>query len=121
MATNYELNLNLSKFMDARIIENMDSAGVNELGIFIPLAKNDLRQFRGMVYVNAFVTEKIYDTGDDKSHYIKQKVSKSHVEKLDSLGYKTPYLGSLRVQRGNSPKFQSNEKYQQGRVKNIEE
>lgn len=120
MPNNYELNLNLSKFIDARIVENMDSAGVNELGIFIPLAKNDLKQFRGMVYVNAFVTEKMYDTGDNKSHYIKQKVSKAHIEKLNSLGYKTPYLGSLRVQKGYLPQFQQDEKYQQGRVKKID-
>lgn len=117
---NYELTLNLSKFIDSRIIESIDSAGVNELGIFIPLAKNDLKQFRGMVYMNAFVTEKIYDTGDNKSHYIKQKVSKAHITKLNELGYKTPYLGSLKVQKGFLPQFQKDEKYQQGRVKNID-
>ena len=120
MATNYTMNINLSKFIDARIIESEDNAGVSELGIFIPIAKNNLTQYRGNVYFNAFVTEKMYDTGDNKSHYIKQKVTKEHIEKLNSLGYDSPFLGSLRVENRYAPKFQSDVKYQQGKVKKIE-
>lgn len=120
MATNYEMNINLSKFLDARIIENEDNAGVSELGIFIPIAKNNLTQYRGNVYFNAFVTEKMYDTGDGKSHYIKQKTTKEHVQKLNDLGYETPYLGGLKPQNKYSPKFQNDSKYQQGKVKNID-
>lgn len=120
MATNYTMNINLSKFIDARIIENEDNNGVSELGIFIPIAKNCLTQYRGNVYFNAFVTEKMYDTGDNKSHYIKQKVTKEHIKKLNDLGYESPFLGSLRVEKRYAPSFQSDAKYQQGRVKNID-
>lgn len=120
MATNYTMNINLSKFIDARVIENEDSAGVNELGIFIPIVKNNLTQYRGNIYFNAFVTEKMCDTGDGKSHYIKQKVTKEHIQKLNDLGYESPYLGSLRVEKRYFPNFQSDSKYQQGKVKNIE-
>lgn len=120
MATNYTMNINLSKFIDSRIIENEDSNGVSELGIFIPIQKNNLTQYRGSVYFNAFVTEKMYDTGDNKSHYIKQKVTKEHIKKLNELGYESPYLGSLKVEKRYFPKFQSDTKYSNGRVKNIE-
>lgn len=120
MATNYTMNINLSKFIDARIIENEDSSGVLEQGIFIPIEKNNLTNYRNNIYFNAFVTEKIYDTGDNKSHYIKQKVTKEHIKKLNDLGYESPFLGSLKIEKRYAPSFQSDTKYQQGRVKNID-
>ena len=120
MATNYTMNINLSKFIDARIVESEDNNGVVEQGIFIPIEKNNLTNYRNNIYLIAFVTEKMYDTGDGKSHYIKLKTTKEHVKKLNDLGYETPYLGSLKQQKGFQPSFQKDERYQQGRVKNID-
>jgi len=97
MATNYMMNLKITNFLGSKIISVENADGVEEKGVFIPLDMNDLKVTdKGHVYVNAFVTEKMTNTRDDNSHYIKQKVSKAHVNYIKDLGYETPYLGSLR-------------------------
>lgn len=120
MAQNYEIRVKLSNFIDSRIIEQEDDNGVTEKGIFIPIEKNALYvNEHKCVFFSAFVTEKVTNTGDNASHYIKQKTNKQHVAMLDSLGYKTPNLGSM-WEKNYNPRFQNNETrntYGRGRVK----
>lgn len=106
MAQNYEMRVKLSNFIDARIVEQEDDNGVMEKGIFIPIEKNALYvNDHKCVYFSAFVTEKISNTGDNASHYIKQKTNKEHIATLNSLGYKAPNLGSM-WEKNYRPKFQ---------------
>lgn len=107
MAQNYEMRVKLSNFIDSRIIEQEDDNGVREKGIFIPIDKNALYvNDHNCVFFSAFVTEKIANTGDSASHYLKQKTNKQHVAMLDSLGYKTPNLGSM-WEKNYRPRFQN--------------
>lgn len=106
MAQNYELRVKLSNFIDSRIIEQEDDNGVTEKGIFIPIEKNALYvNDHKCVYFSAFVTEKMSNTGDNATHYVKQKTNKQHLAMLDSLGYKTPNLGSMYAS-SYKPRFQ---------------
>ena len=108
MAQNYEMRVKLSNFIDSRIIEQEDDNGVREKGIFIPIDKNALYvNDHNCVFFSAFVTEKMSNTGDNASHYLKQKTNKQHVAMLDSLGYKTPNLGSM-WEKNYRPRFQEN-------------
>lgn len=107
MAQNYEMRVKLSNFIDSRIVEQEDDNGVMEKGIFIPIDKNALYvNDHNCVYFSAFVTEKVSNTGDNASHYIKQKTNREHIAVLNSLGYKTPNLGSM-WEKNYRPKFQS--------------
>lgn len=106
MAQNYEMRVKLSNFIDSRIVEQEDDNGVMEKGIFIPIEKNALYvNDHKCVYFSAFVTEKISNTGDGASHYIKQKTNKEHIATLNSLGYKAPNLGSM-WEKNYNPRFQ---------------
>lgn len=97
MAVNYMMNLKLTNFIGSKVIMVENADGIEEKGVFIPLDMNDLKVTdKGHVYANAFVSEKKTNTLDDNSHYIKQKASKAHVKMITELGYKMPYLGSLR-------------------------
>lgn len=103
------MRVKLSNFIDSRIVEQEDDNGVIEKGIFIPIEKNALYvNDHKCVYFSAFVTEKVSNTGDGASHYIKQKTNKAHIERLNSLGYKTPNLGSM-WEKNYRPKFQHQE------------
>lgn len=107
MAQNYEMRVKLSNFIDSRIVKQEDDNGVMEKGIFIPIDKNALYvNDHNCVYFSAFVTEKVSNTGDNASHYIKQKTNREHIAALNSLGYKTPNLGSM-WEKNYRPKFQS--------------
>lgn len=119
MATNYEAKLKLSNFIDSRIMELEDNDGNLEDCLVIPIEKNGLVVSKtNNVYCTAFVNEKTYDTADGYSFYIKQKTNPAHVAKLDSLGYKTPYLGYMK-RSTFAPKFQSDNRYGYNkRVKN---
>lgn len=107
MAQNYEMRIKLSNFIDSRIAEMEDDNGIMEKGIFIPIEKNALyvNEYNN-VYFSAFVTERISNTGDNATHYIKQKTNKSHVERLNELGYKAPNLGSM-WEKNYNPRFQN--------------
>lgn len=120
MATNYEASLKLTNFIDAAVKELEDNDGNREMCLVIPLEKNGLNvSCNGHVYCNMFVNEKTYETGDNNSYYFKQKTDRNHLAKMDSLGYKTPYLGVMHrtFYKTNS---QSNNRYGYNqRVKNL--
>ena len=119
MAINYELKLVLSSFLDARIIQSEDSEGVSEEGVFIPFGKNGLKPTsHGKVIAYAFVNERLTKTVDKYDFYVRLRTTKEHLAKLDSLGYKTPYLGGMRRQLKYHPKYQDN--MDNSKVKKIE-
>lgn len=122
MATNYLAKVKLSNFIDARMHELEDNDGNMEMCLVIPIEKNALEVDKDKnVYCEMFVNEKTYDSRDGYSYFFKQKTNAKHVAKLDSLGYKTPYLGYMKISKF-APAFQSENKYRfSQRVKNLED
>lgn len=111
MAVNYEMRLKLTKFIDSRIIENEDSNGVYERGVFIPIDKNCLYETeQGDILLSAFVTENMIMPNSNRqpvSHIVKQKISKNHLQKLKDLGYKgSLLLGTMWVQNKTYMSYQ---------------
>ncbi len=117
MAQNFCMTINLMAFIGSKVIEVEDENGVLEEGVFVPIAKNELYKSHGRVYFGAFITEKTYNTGDNKIHYIKQRVSKEHLAKLTSLGYKCPFLGST-YKTAYTPMFQVDDSKRFGIISN---
>ena len=111
------MTINLMAFIGSKVIEVEDENGVLEEGVFVPIAKNELYKSHGRVYFGAFITEKTYNTGDTKIHYIKQRVSKEHLAKLTSLGYKCPFLGST-YKTAYTPMFQVDDSKRFGIISN---
>ena len=95
---NYVLRFVLTKLFGARVIECDDEEGNLEKGVFIPLVKNDLRVDKGgNVSVYGFVSKCFTSSRSDYwTHYIKLKASSRFVEKINSMGYKMPYLGNMK-------------------------
>lgn len=78
----------LSNYINSRVIDIENDDGVMEKGIFIPIEINGLTLTpRNQVISHLFVNEKLHDTGDGYSHYIKMKTNHKHVEELDRMGY----------------------------------
>lgn len=121
-AVNYIMRFNLTGLIGSRVIESENSDGVIEKGVFIPIEPNDLYvdPLSKHVLCEAFVNSRAYNIDNNKSHYIKMKPSKEHAEKLKSLGYKLPYLGSMWINKSYAPSFQRKSTASQ-RVKNINE
>lgn len=93
----YVAKIKLSNYINSRLIELENDDGVMEKGIFIPIELNELFVSpRNQVISWMFVNEKLHDTGDGYSHYLKMKSSKKHVDYINSLGYETPYMGNMK-------------------------
>ena len=97
---NYTMKFVLTKLFGARVMEAEDEEGHMEKGVFIPLDRNDLRiDPKGNVSVHCFVSKCFTNNKYDYwTHYIKLKSSPTFVKKMNSLGYKMPYLGNLKAQ-----------------------
>ena len=108
---NYTLRFNLTGFIGSRIVEVEDADGCMERGVFIPINVNALYEDKKTKHVlcEAFVNAKTYNLYDSKTHYLKQKTSVAHVEKLNELGYKIPSLGNMWLNTRYGPSFQSSE------------
>ena len=115
---NYTMRINLTGFIGSRVesVENAD--GIMERGVFIPIDDNALYEDPRTHHVlcEAFVTAKTTLGSDGKTHYIKQKVPTSHVNRIGELGYKVPSLGHMWLNTKYRPSFQ-NEYTGTGRVK----
>lgn len=95
---NYIMRFNLTSFLGARVVEVENDDEVYERGVFIPIDRNALYEDpkSGHIMCEAFVNERTYaHSGDSRTHLIKQKLKKEQVEKINSLGFKTPILGAL--------------------------
>jgi hypothetical protein len=108
---NYEALLKLSNFIDARLMDIEDNDGVMEQCLVIPIEKNSLVVTRyKTVYCDMYVSEKTFGCSDDNTHYLRQKLTKANREKLNKLGYKAPYLGSMKPSK-YKPLYQTDTKY----------
>lgn len=122
MANNYLAKLKLSNYINSRVIEVENDDGVTEKGIFIPIEMNALFLTpRNQVISWVFVNEKLHDTGDGYSHYLRLKSDKRHVEYLKSLGYDVPYLGNMKTSTFETKYHQKYSNITLGKVKNISE
>lgn len=95
----YTMKIILTNFLGARIENCADENGHIEEGVFIPLDKNDLtKNYKGDVNAYAFVNKiQFPDKKYDWTHLIRMKARTPFIEKMKELGYKTPYLGNLRL------------------------
>lgn len=95
----YTMRLNLTNFFGARIEQCEDEDGNLEEGVFIPLSKNDLKKTpKGNVSAYAYVNKIMFaDPKYDWTHLIRLKMSASFAQKMKELGYKSPYLGNIRL------------------------
>lgn len=118
---NYVAKIKLSNFLGSKVVDlENDETGELEKGIFIPIELNSLFLTpRNQVIAWAFVNEKLHDTGDGFSHYLKLKTDKYHIKKLNDLGYETPYLGSMKTSTFFTKSQELIESGIIGRVKNI--
>lgn len=116
---NYTMRFNLTAFIGSRVIEAEDQDGNIERGVFIPIDVNCLYEDPKSknVLCEAFVNAYTYDTVDTKTHYLRQKTSLEHVDKINGLGYKIPKLGNMWLNTFYGPSFQKNHQANNGRVK----
>ena len=120
--SNYLAKFKLSNYINSRVVEIENDDNVMEKGIFIPLEINGLTLTpRNQVISWMFVNEKLHDTGDGYSHYIKMKTNHKHVEELDRMGYSVPYVGSMKSSEYVTQYHKKMYNYNPTRVKNISE
>lgn len=117
---NYLAKFKLSNYINSRVMEITNDDGELEKGIFIPIEINGLFLTpRNQVISWIFVNERLHDTGDGYSHYMKMKTDKKHVEYLDNMGYSTPYVGVMRSCSFSTKYHETYATMQSNKVKNI--
>lgn len=109
----YTMQINLTNFFDARIEQCEDENGYVEEGVFIPLVKNDLKKnFKGAVCAYCYINKITFpDRKYDWTHLIRLKMSTSFAQKMKELGYKSPYLGNIRLTENVKKKAIANANY----------
>ena len=119
---NYLAKVKLSNYINSRVIEVENDDGEREKGIFIPIDINGLFLTpRNQVISWLFVNERLHDTGDGFSHYMKLKSDAKHVEYINALGYTTPYIGVMRSSTFQTKYHDTYSKMQSKKVKNIKD
>lgn len=95
---NYIGRIRLTNFIGSQIIEREDEDGVMVKGVFIPMDKNDLREYgKGCVDAVFYISESTIATVCNWSHYFHLKASKAFIEMMKSHGYKhLPYIGNMK-------------------------
>lgn len=97
MPNNYLLRFSLTSFIGSRVMEVENDEGFMEKGIFIPFEINGLHTTnRGNVSAYCFVTERMTASIDGSSHYLKMKLSKAVLDRINELGYDTPFMGCMK-------------------------
>ena len=97
MFKNYTMRMVLTNFIGSRVIDFDNEDGIIEKGVFIPFDMNGLHETeRGNVAAHFFVTERMTATKDGSSHYIKLKMPKESLDRINDLGFETPFVGSMR-------------------------
>jgi hypothetical protein len=93
---NFLANIRLTGFLESRIIEDETNDGRRQKGVFIPLEINGLKLYHDKsVYAPLYVMQRrVPHKG--VTHYLRQKVSKDHLEDLKELGHELCYLGDMR-------------------------
>ena len=97
MFKNYTMRMVLTNFIGSRVIDFENEDGISEKGVFIPFDMNGLHETeRGNVAAHFFVTERMTATRDGSSHYVKLKMPKESLDRINNLGFETPFVGSMR-------------------------
>lgn len=93
---NYTMRLNLTGFLGSRVITVDNDDGIAERGVFIPIGFNDLYEDPNTHHVlfDAYVNPTMRLTSN-KTHNIRLKICREHLDKLKSLGFTNPYLGGM--------------------------
>lgn len=121
MANNYIAKLKLSNYLNSRVIEVENDDGIMEKGIFIPIDMNGLVLTpRNQVISWLFVNEKLHDTGDGYSHYLRIKTDIDHVKSIKDMGYDVPYMGNMKSSFFTTQYHKKMETLTDKRVKNID-
>lgn len=111
-AYNYILRVILTKFFGARVEEMENEEGGIEPHVCIPMHRNNLKRNKnGDVSAYLFMTKSSIPDVFGWTHYLKLKTSTEHVKKMDSLGYKTPYMGNAKDSNIVMYKNEYNRKY----------
>lgn len=120
----YLLRLNLTALIGSRVVEiETVDGGTTERGVFIPIESGGLETSPNSkhITVKGFVNSANPDYASYSSHYITQKINKQTLKKLQELGYKTPFIGSLTPNRNRQGQILKSNKRPTGRVKIEEE
>lgn len=119
---NYLAKIKLSNYINSRVIEVENDDGEREKGIFIPIDINGLFLTpRNQVISWMFVNEKLNETGDGFSHYLKMKTNSKHLDYINALGYTTPYIGVMRSCSFSTKYHDTYSKMKSSKVKNIDD
>lgn len=95
--SNYTLQLKLSNYIGAKIVQIEDDEGFIEDCLVIPIKKNDLSVSKSNnVYAKLFMTKSMNGTIKGWSHYLRMKVGREAYNKMLELGYSVPYLGNAK-------------------------
>lgn len=106
MAINYEGTIKFTNFIGARVQEIEDDDGIVEECIVIPIEKNGFKKSRyNNVYCQLFINESRYSNTFLDSHYFRLRVDKEHCKRMEELGFKSPFVGSMKP-----TKFKYNQK-----------
>lgn len=101
----FALTLELTAFIDARIVNAPDTDDPYERGVFIPLDINDLKVTpTGKVFGDADVL-KIKVQNPQHTHIVKHRVSAEVEKKLDYLGRQVGIIGKIGYDLDNKYHF----------------
>lgn len=116
---NYEALMKLSNFINARVEELEGIEGEKELCLVIPMEINGLfKTCNGNVYCKMFVNDKSSFASDGNTHYFRMKTNPTLNAKLVSLGYESPYLGTMKPSRFKTKFQENNDRLRKQFVKN---
>lgn len=95
----YILRVVLTNFLGARVVEVEDENGDICPHVCIPMYKNNLKKGNnGSVSAYLFMTKSTIPDRFGWTHYLKPKTSTAHVQKINEMGYKVPYVGNAKEQ-----------------------
>lgn len=94
---NHILNMDFTEFIGAEIIKHENPDGYDEEGVFIPLAKNDIKRGKkGTLYAQFYIMQKKNNFYFNQTHYVIPKYSQKYKKEMQEYGYKVPYIGHVK-------------------------
>lgn len=98
LQSEYNLRIDLTSYIGARVENVPDERGVDELCVCIPIARNHLKlKENKRVYSQMQMYKSRIPTKYGWTHYIKMAPTKALVDDLTKCGYKLPYTGNAMV------------------------
>ena len=98
LQSEYNLRIDLTSYIGARVENVPDERGVDELCVCIPIARNHLKlKENKRVYSQMQMYKSRIPTKYGRTHYIKMAPTKALVDDLTKCGYKLPYTGNAMV------------------------